>query len=94
VLGRRSYKADDTAKQDETRRRARIEVLDALQVGHTRLSLRLQISPAQQAELIDEPQGDLLDAVLCLMQAGWASQRTGWGLPTDTDPLEGWIVSA
>jgi hypothetical protein len=79
VLGRRSYKADDTAKQDETRRRARIEVLDALQVGHTRLSLRLQISPAQQAELIDEPQGDLLDAVLCLMQAGWASQRTGWG---------------
>ncbi|MEY2687732.1 MAG: hypothetical protein RL375_1930, partial [Pseudomonadota bacterium] len=26
--------------------------------------------------------------------AGWASQRPGWGLPPDLDPLEGWIVSA
>jgi hypothetical protein len=94
ILGRRSYKADDKAKQDEPRRASRTELLDALQAGHTRLALRLIITPAQRAELIAEPQGDLLDAVLCLMQAAWASQRPGWGLPADIDPLEGWIVSA
>ena len=38
--------------------------------------------------------GDRLDAVLCLMQAAWASQRPGHGLPAGVDPLEGWIVSA
>jgi hypothetical protein len=94
VLGRRSYKADDKARQDETRRAARAELLDSLQAGRTRLALRLDITPAQRAELVDDPQGDLLDGVLCLMQAGWASQRPGWGLPPDLDPLEGWIVSA
>ena len=70
------------------------ELVDALQAGHTRLALRLGITAAQRDELIDEPQGDLLDAVLCLMQAGWANLRPGWGLPVDIDPLEGWIVSA
>ena len=40
------------------------------------------------------PAGDSLDAVLCLMQAAWASERPGYGLPADIDPLEGWIVSA
>jgi hypothetical protein len=94
ILGRRSYKADDKARQDETRRAARAELLDALQAGQTRLALRLDITPAQRAELVEEPQADLLDAVLCLMQAGWASLRPGWGLPADLDPLEGWIVSA
>ena len=94
VLGRRSYKADDKARQDDARRVARTELVDALQAGHTRLALRLKLTPEQRTALIDEPQGDLLDAVLCLMQAGWASQRTGWGLPADMDPLEGWIVSA
>ena len=28
------------------------------------------------------------------MQAAWASERPGYGLPDDVDPLEGWIVSA
>jgi hypothetical protein len=94
ILGRRSYKADDKARQDDARRVARTELIDALQAGHTRLALRLKLTREQRTALIDEPQGDLLDAVLCLMQAGWASQRTGWGLPADMDPLEGWIVSA
>jgi hypothetical protein len=44
--------------------------------------------------LVEDAAGDSLDAVLCLMQAAWASQRPGWGLPARIDPLEGWIVSA
>ena len=38
--------------------------------------------------------GDLLDAVLCMMQAAWAEGQEHWGLPPDIDPLEGWIVTA
>jgi hypothetical protein len=50
----------------------------------------------QAGELVADPTGDALDAALCLMQAAWAQQRAErqWGLPTDVDPLEGWIVSA
>jgi hypothetical protein len=28
------------------------------------------------------------------VQAAWAAQQPGWGLPAGVDPLEGWIVSA
>ena len=50
-------------------------------------------------ELLDDPRGDDLDAVLCLVQAAWGLRRAdsagpGYGLPVDIDPLEGWIVSA
>jgi hypothetical protein len=94
ILGRRSYKSDTPAKQDEARRLARSELVDALQGGHTRLGLRLLLDPAERDALVAEPQGDLLDAVLCLLQAGWAASRPSWGLPPGIDPLEGWIVSA
>ena len=47
----------------------------------------------------NDPKGDRLDAVLCLMQAAWAQRQreqgdTRWGLPADMDPVEGWILSA
>ncbi len=44
--------------------------------------------------LIADAGADRLDAVLCLMQAAWASTREGHGLPAEVDALEGWIVSA
>jgi len=66
----------------------------ALEQGRTRLGLRLKVSPAQHERLVEDASGDSLDAVLCLMQAAWASERSGYGLPPDIDPLEGWIVSA
>lgn len=94
LIGARSYKADDRARHTAARRAARAELVDALEHGRTRLGLRLRLSPAQCAELIDDAAGDRLDAVLCLMQAAWADGRPGWGLPPGIDPLEGWIVTA
>ena len=40
--------------------------------------------------------GDLLDAVLCAVQAHWGWRRAAqnYGLPPGLDPIEGWIVSA
>jgi hypothetical protein len=94
VLGARSYKSDDKAKQTPERLIARKDLVDALEQGRTRLQLRLRVSHAQRDALVADASADRLDAVLCLMQAAWAAQRPHHGLPTDIDPLEGWIVTA
>jgi hypothetical protein len=78
---------------------ARKDLITALEQGRTRLGLRLKVSHAQRDALVDDARGDTLDAVLCLMQAAWAQTRHDagdalYGLPSDLDPLEGWIVSA
>ncbi len=73
---------------------ARKDLIDALEQGRSRLGLRLKLSHVQRELLIDDARGDRLDAVLCLMQAAWASLQPDWGLPADLDPLEGWIISA
>jgi hypothetical protein len=94
LLGARPYKSDMRAKQTPERLIARIDAVDALDQGRTRLGLRLRLTHAQREDLIADASGDRLDAVFCLMQAAWASTRTNHGLPDAIDPLEGWIVSA
>ena len=102
VLGNAPYKSDDKAKQTPDRLIARKTLVNALENGQApllaALSLRLKLTHAQRDALADDPSGDSLDAVLCLLQAAWAEQqhRAGhprWGLPV-FDPLEGWIVTA
>lgn len=97
LLGKRSYKSETEATHE--RLIARMDLVDALEQGRTRLGLRLKLSPAQRDQLVADPKGDRLDAVLCLMQAGWAhhQQEQGsptWGLPADVHPIEGWILTA
>lgn len=101
LLGRRSYKSDAQAEPaaQQDRLIARMDLVDALEQGRTRLGLRLKLRPAQRDHLVSDPKGDRLDAVLCLMQAAWAQQRreegdTRWGLPLLVDPVEGWILTA
>lgn len=94
LIGRRSYKSDERGRQTPERLIARKDLVDALEQGRSRLGLRLKLSHAQRDALVDDASGDSLDAVLCLMQAAWASARPGYGLPPTLDPLEGWIVSA
>jgi len=97
LLGRRSYKSETDATDD--RLIARMDLVDALEQGRSRLGLRLKLSPAQRDLLVSDPKGDRLDAVLCLMQAGWAHAQHEqgaalWGLPANVNPIEGWILSA
>lgn len=99
ILGSRSYKSDDRSKQTPERLIARKDLLTALEAGQTRLGLRLKLTHAQRDALADDAKGDALDAVLCLVQAAWGSQKHThgdplYGLPVDMDPLEGWIVTA
>ena len=94
LIQRRSYKSDNTAQQTPERLIARKDIVDAIEQRRTRLGLRVKLTHAQRDALIADASGDRLDAVLCLMQAGWAAQRPGYGLPAQVDSLEGWIVSA
>ena len=98
ILNNRSYKSDDKAKQTPERLIARKDLVTQLELGQTRLNLRLKLTHAQRDALIDDASGDSLDAVLCMLQAAWALQQhekgaENYGLPAQTDPLEGWIVT-
>jgi hypothetical protein len=94
LIGTRSYKSDEKAKQTPERLIARKDMVEALEQGRSRLGLRLRMTHAQREALVDDASGDRLDAALCLLLAAWASQQPGHGLPQGTDPLEGWIVGA
>jgi hypothetical protein len=94
LIGRRSYKSDDRARQTDERAQARADIVGALAQGRTRLQLVLHLTTAQHDALVEDGSGDRLDAVLCLMQAAWAAGQPNHGLPAQVDALEGWIVSA
>ncbi|MDP3620125.1 MAG: DUF429 domain-containing protein, partial [Ramlibacter sp.] len=96
LVGHRSYKSDDKARQTPERLIARKDLITALEHGQTRLGLRLKLTHAQRDMLVDDASGDSLDAVLCMVQAAWGQAQGAprYGLPADLDPLEGWIVSA
>jgi hypothetical protein len=94
LIGRRSYKSDDASKRTADRLIARKDIVDAIEQGRSRFAVRLSLRPAQRESLIDDASGDRLDAVLCMLQAAWAVQQPGFGLPAQMDPLEGWIVGA
>ncbi len=98
LIGNTSYKSDDKAKQTPERLIARKQLLQALELGQTRLNLHLKLSHAQHDTLVADASGDSLDAVLCMVQSAWAWQQhqaghACYGLPP-FDPLEGWIVTA
>jgi hypothetical protein len=99
ILGQRSYKNDTKAKQTAERLIARKDLVNGLEMGQTRLDVRLKLTHAQRDALIEDASGDALDAVLCLVQAAWAQRQHQqgaplFGLPAAMDPLEGWIVTA
>jgi hypothetical protein len=90
LIGPRSYKNS----VDADRLIARKDLLGGLELGRTRLGLRVAMRAGLRDRIADDASGDRLDAVLCLVQAAWAVQRPAAGLPTQVDPVEGWIVTA
>jgi hypothetical protein len=89
---RTSYKSDASAKQTPERAANRRAILRALVAGKAGLDIRLEITPAWSRRLRADGSGDLLDAVICGLQAGHAAALPEYGLPADLDPLEGWIA--
>ena len=95
-ITRASYKNDAPAKQTPARRAERARIVEALAAGRHRLGVAVELDAALAGALVDDGSADLLDAVLCLVQAAWAHARaaSGFGLPARLDRLEGWIVGA
>lgn len=95
-IGRAGYKSDTRRKQTAAHAEARRAIVagllsDALPAQY---GVTLALTDEQAAQLVADPSGDTLDAVLCAVQAAWAyTQRAaGYGIPPDVDAAEGWIV--
>jgi len=88
-----SYKSDTRANHTPARRRARRAILAALCRGDAGLDVRLMIDATWQRRLVADGSGDLLDAVICALQAAHAAVLPRYGLPRHVDPLEGWIAA-
>jgi hypothetical protein len=88
LIGRRGYKNRD----DTERLIARRDLLTALELGRAPTGLRVALSAAQADAITADAKGDLVDALLCLVQAAVASTQAGHGMPSDVDPVEGWIA--
>ncbi len=93
LVRKASYK-EGNKEQAEGRRKSRQRIVSALSgdLCRARYGLTVWLAREDQGTLIEEPQADLLDAVLCAIQAAWASGQPGYGVPDDCDSLEGWIV--
>lgn len=94
-----SYKSDERRKQTPERRAARAAIVDALvrgapSSGGQQRAPALHATPAQREALVEDASGDLLDAVLALLQAAAAARQGAprFGLPANFDPIEGWIT--
>lgn len=90
-ITRKPYKNDTRSKQTPERTAARRKIVRALVRGEHPLGLRVV---ADRRPLVQDPTGDMLDAVLCAVQAAWAAGRPNFGLPRRVIRCEGWIVSA
>jgi len=92
----KGYKNDTKAKQSEEHRAARQRIVEGLGSSELRTShgFALAVSDRDRAQVIDDPTGDQLDALLCAVQAGWCwlKRGEGYGIPKEVDLLEGWIV--
>ena len=75
------------------RRRTRQHILEALITGSAGLNCALMVTATWRRHLLNDGSGDLLDAVICALQAAHASRLPRYGFPLDLDPLEGWIAS-
>lgn len=94
AMVRGSYKNDASAKQTPARRHRRARLVRLLTAVGNPFGFVLSASTSLLNSLVSDATGDRLDAVLCAMQAAWAWDRRNenYGLPADTDVLEGWIA--
>jgi hypothetical protein len=88
LIGPRGYKNQDDAERLIARR----DLLNALELGRTPTGLRVALSAAQADAIAADAKGDLVDALLCLVQAAVASRQADHGMPADVDAVEGWII--
>jgi hypothetical protein len=90
---RASYKSDTRSAHTPAREAVRLQVVDALSAGRP-LGVTVEMTKALRSELVADGSGDLLDAMICAVQAAWASRQPAYGIPASAPRGEGWIISA
>ena len=97
-IGRRSYKSDMHGQQTIEKEMARREIVKGLHSAQLQEWYGLSVKMSDDVEelLIEDAMGDMLDAVLCAVQAGWVyiQREKGYGIPAGCDKDEGWIADA
>jgi len=97
-IGRRSYKSDMHSLQTIEKEMARREIVEGLRSEQLQewYGLSVEMSDNLGNLLIKDAMGDMLDAVMCAVQAGWVymQREKGYGIPVECDKDEGWIVDA
>lgn len=94
--GHRGYKTDTAKHPISEGQSAREEILRGLRSTDAKMHFGFDIhfSDRDANAFVQDGSGDQLDALLCAVQAGWAYSKRdrNFGIPSDCDPLEGWIV--
>ncbi|MBF4481840.1 hypothetical protein [Dehalococcoides mccartyi] len=96
AIGRQGYKSDLPIPKNAHHRELRNSILKWIQspAAQNVYGYRVGITESIVSDCLDDPKGDKLDALLCVMQAAWSlsKRRAKFGVPDDCDLLEGWIV--
>jgi hypothetical protein len=96
LIGKTRYKADTNVENPHLLADARRELVDGLMARSLKdeFGIRIVIDRTIREAFIEQTSADSLDSVLCALQAAWSWTRReqGWGIPSQVDPLEGWIV--
>ena len=94
LAGTKSYKSDDSSSQTQAHEDTRRRIMAAItgEQCKDKYDLVVNLDSIGSRTLVEDPGGDLLDAVLCAIQAAWSSMQPRYGVPEECDPLEGWIV--
>ena len=86
------YKHDDPKRQTAAQRDVRRRILQALTGGALAGRYGMDVT-AGDPQLVDDPTGDSLDALLCAVQAAWAwRNRARLFSGSRIDSTEGWIA--
>jgi hypothetical protein len=88
---RQSYKSDTRSEQTSARKAVRRTMVEAMKAGRP---LGVVLKTKLEKDLVGDGSGDLLDAVICAVQAAWATRQPNYGLPEGVPEGEGWIISA
>jgi hypothetical protein len=95
-IGRQSYKSDERGNQTSDREKTRREIVKGLRAGEIEkwYGLSVVLSDEMSEEMVEDPRGDVLDAVLCSIQGGWAWLRrlNSYTFSDVRVRSEGWIA--
>jgi hypothetical protein len=94
-LGRTAYKRDAVPDTSE-RKFARETLVAGLESATLReaYGFTVEMDGSWKEEFVGDPSADVLDSLLCAIQAAWAYKKRdeSYGVPPECDPNEGWIL--